>query len=165
MQLKMIIRILILSFILLTANIAFAEKYFVFINQGVGFKETDKRNSGNSEIGDVVEILPSGNGGILNSEIKPTTAELQRYRIVIVDLTAQEKENLLSCECEELDSEGKQEFTRARKSSVDYKTFSTNEQKAEIPKNEFIQKVSTKPSVPVVVEPVVFWRNGVHIKN
>ena len=70
--------------LLFTFN-CFAVQYSVFIDK-IGFVSPGEE-AGHTELGDVVVILPNTS--------KPTRAELDRYLILIINLTDEEKKQLL----------------------------------------------------------------------
>ena len=80
---------ILLATILLKPTIGSADEYYVFIDNGVGLKESEKRQPGQGERGDVVEIAP------FTPQYKPTKAEMDRYQVIVVNLTDEERRSLL----------------------------------------------------------------------
>jgi hypothetical protein len=72
---------------LLISNLVYADLYWVYIDN-IG-KIHPGQEAGQTEKGDVVAICP------FSPQYNPSVAELQRYFIVVSDLTEEEKQELL----------------------------------------------------------------------
>jgi hypothetical protein len=123
------------------ATLSYAEKCYVFIDKiGVVHKGEE---AGCTEYGDVVGISP------FTPQYKPTRAELSRYKIMVIDLTENERNVLVEEETRVIgkDSEGQDivETIRARKRKIDIDQLSHVKQEEEVSKNEILQEVIVKP--------------------
>lgn len=95
------------------------------------------RQAGQTEEGDVVTFLK------VTPQNEPTQAELDRYQIIIVDMTEEEVISLVQPE-KAIVSEETEVLIKSRNKTVDYKKLSKKEQKSEITKSELDSKVSNK---------------------
>ena len=101
------ILIITLLFMGICSNV-FAEKRYVYIDKvGTVYKGQE---AGQTEYGDVVAMCP------YTKQYKPTRAELERYRVFVVDV-AEEDRNALTAPI--YDKEDAQKVTVSRKLKVD----------------------------------------------
>jgi len=129
-------------FCLITGT-ASAEKYYVFIDK-VG-KVEKGQEAGQNQYGDVISIAP------YTSQYKPTRGELARFKVVVMDLTQEEKDYLTEPEqvisyVDPVTKEEHYETVRARKRKIDIDQLSF-EQKQEVDKNVVLEQVITKQSI------------------
>lgn len=126
----------------LITMLCYAEKMYIYIDK-IGYVEKGQE-AGHTEKGDVVAVVP------FTSQYKPTRAELDRYQIIVVDITKEEGEMLLEpvTDGSGLDSEP---IIKCKKRKIDYENFSDKkqEQEAEISKTVFLDNLSTK-SIPIL---------------
>lgn len=116
------------------AGTCFAKDYYVYIK-----KTGDSKLQGKK--GDIISIIDV-------NKVVPTKKELQSYYIIIVDLTEQEKEELLYEQIKEgLDFTKQYEpedVIAFREKSVDIKSLNLTKQKVRIEKSIFNSVVTSK---------------------
>ena len=128
--------------ILLMATSCYAEKYYVFIDN-IGSVEKGQE-AGQNEKGDVIAICP------FTTQYKPTRAELSRYKIIVADLTQEEKDSLTESETKDVTTDGvtHKETIRARKRTVDIDKISAK-QEEEVVKTIITNNLSVKSALSV----------------
>jgi ssDNA-binding replication factor A large subunit len=127
-------RILITILLLISTNLVFAEEVYVIIDKK-GIVHPGEE-AGQNEYGDVVAIHKS---------YIPTRAEIDRYEIMKVNLTAKEQEELLEPE------EKAGEIVRARKRKVDIDKIKKAKKKKKkgkkVDKKTFTDNIIVKPKL------------------
>lgn len=133
------IRKITLTLLLLTVcNFSYAEKYYVFIDK-IGSVEKGQE-AGQNEKGDIVGIHP------FTKQYKPTKAELDRYKVIIMDLT--EDNILYLTESDSFINENKLFITtRARKRKVNLDNITGIKQEEEVEKKTLTDNIILKPTV------------------
>ena len=133
--------ILIIIFIF-TNSFLYAEKCYIYIDK-IGIVEKGEK-AGQNEYGDVIGIYP------YTSQYKPTSSELSRYKVIIVDLTEKEKQTLIE---EEGYLEGDDFITtKARKRKIDIDKI-VIEQEEEITDKTVITSNLIDKTI-IIVEPI-----------
>ena len=119
-----------------------AEDYYIFIDKiGVVAKGEE---AGHNEYGDVVGISP------FTPQYNPTRAELSRYKVIVMDLTKEEKANLLEEDKELIDTlptgEKRYKTIRARKRKIKIDELKDIKQKEKVDdKNKVFDELIVKP--------------------
>jgi len=129
----------ILAFLCLGPHLVWAAQYYVLIEK-VGMV-VEGEEVGHTQVGDVVAISP------VTEQYQPTRAELDRYHVVIVDLTEAERDLLRKPVIEIVQDEfrGSREVViKARERTVDYKSFRNQKQEAVINKADLLSVVTVK---------------------
>lgn len=134
-------KIVFISLFLSLANLAFAEKYYLFIDQS---GEQKGYELGQNAKGDVVDAYP------VSEDRQPTEAEKAAYKIIIVDMTAQEVGDLLEPKMEMVFAGGNLStpmmiVTEDRKNKVNLALLDKKANGDEIEKVDFNKAVSIKP--------------------
>lgn len=125
------LKILILFTILLTPAICSAEKVYVFI------QTHNETGIGQNEDGDVIDIRP------FTREHEPTESERNSMRIIVLNLSDDEKVELLK-PVKELKQDGEVVDVKQRKNKIDYRKFTDQKQEANIIKTELLANVVDK---------------------
>lgn len=121
----------IIILLILFSSTAYAERCYVFIDK-VG-KVHKGEEAGCTEYGDVVQVLP------FTKQNKPTRAERDNYKILVIDLTDAERYNLLS---PKVDNEI---VKKARQGKFNKAWIDSQEQEKEVDKATAFQNFSDKP--------------------
>lgn len=125
--------------IFLTATLCYAEDYYLFIEK-TGRKPlqiSKKDEVGHSDKGDIIAITPA------TPQYEPTPSEKNNYKIVVVDLTKDERDMLLESEYLNDDTDGV--IIKARKRKVDFENLNIKKTKDRIEKNSLLSNVTVKP--------------------
>ena len=129
-------RILIILFLICAVcSFCYAEQCYIFIDK-IGIVEKGQE-AGQNEYGDVIGIYP------YTPQYKPTPAELSRYKVMVIDLTQDEK-NLLVEEDGYLDPENNFVITKARKRKIDINKMKSIKQEQVVAKNIIINNLIIK---------------------
>ncbi len=127
----------------LITPLACAEKVYVFIDK-IGYVQKGEE-LGHTAYGDVVTVAP------YTSQYKPTRAELDRYKVIVVDLTQKEQEELLEPDWVGTQRDwlnGTHVEIKARKRKVDIDNMSAIKQEEEIAKTTLTNNISVKSLSP-----------------
>lgn len=131
-----LVLILNLVFLLIVTN-SYADRYYVFMDK-IGIVHKDEE-AGCTAYGDVVAVHPC------TPQYKPTRAELSRYKIVVTDLTEQEREILVEPDFKGVDPQGDPIRVKARKRNVDIDKI-TAKQEEEVAKSVIFDNTSVSLS-------------------
>ncbi len=117
-----------------------AEDFYVFIDK-IG-KVTPGEEAGHTEYGDVVAIQ------LCIPQYNPTRAELDRYKVIIMDLTEEEKETLMEPEQVIDEIVGGYRTVRAKKRKLKIDKLKDIKQKEKVnDKSKVFDQLITKPSI------------------
>lgn len=116
-----------------------ADKYYVYIEE-IGHVDKGEE-AGHSAKGDIIAINP------YTKQYKPTEAERSSYKIIVVDMTLSEKNELVKKE-QKVHPLDPDEFVDVtfRKRKVDATFLSTLTQEQNVTKVQFLDKVIVKPT-------------------
>ena len=118
----------------MVASFTYAEQCYVYIDK-IGIVEQGQE-AGHNEYGDVIAILP------YESRYKPTRAELDNFKVIVVNLTQQEKDILM--EEDGYIEEGNFITTKARKRKIDINKMKLIKQEQEVAKATLINNIISK---------------------
>ena len=144
-------KILLIMLLFLSISMpCFAEKHYVFINN-LDRKVDKGQEAGQTTKGDIVAITP------YTSQYRPTKAEKNRYKIIVMDLTDEEISKMLEPETKDITHlvDGKIEeeklVIKARKRKIDLTRLKTLKQEEIISdKTKILPKITVK-SLPVYI--------------
>lgn len=138
----MIVKKLFLTLVILAVFVpsCFATQYYVFIEKNGYVAEGEE--AGHNEKGDTV-TAPS-----YTSQYKPTSGELAHFKVIVLDLTAQDREDLL--EVDEKLVDGVLKVVRARKRKIDIDKLTLIKQEEVVnDKTIVLNELSIKPALIV----------------
>ena len=140
-------RTILLSILFLSISFTcFSKQYYVYIDK-IGYV-AEGEEAGHTAYGDVVGISP------YTPQYKPTRAELSRYKIMVMDLTEEERAELLESEYDK-DPEIYDDaiVIRARKRKIDIDKLTAIKQEEVVSdKTMVLKELSIKSALIIVPE-------------
>lgn len=134
-------KLFLILLILNISTVCSATQYYVYVDR-VG-NVIKGEEAGHSAYGDVVSVVPYTN------QYKPTKAELNRYKVFVLELTGIEIQNLLESEMKKIivDGEIVEEVVQARKRKININKLKKIKQEEVVnDKTIVFKELSVKPA-------------------